>query len=68
MSPQMQQWISGGGEEARHFATGLVIWMSCVIIAALIAPVLYRAHRRGMERVRRLNERTAPKHARKGSK
>lgn len=66
MSPELQQmqWISGGGAEAAQFARGLVCWL-LFCGALLLLPSIYRAHRRGMERVRRFNERNAPKHARR---
>lgn len=66
MSPQLQQmgWISGGGAEAAQFARGLVLWMLFCGMMLLI-PTAYRAHRRGMERIRRMNERNALKHARR---
>ena len=64
MSPQME-WISGGGAEAAQFARGFSLWMIIFITAVVAIPYFYRAHRRGMERIRRMNERNAPKHARR---
>jgi len=58
-------YVSGGGAEARHFAIGLVLWFIECGIVALAASYLWKAHKRGLERVRRYNERNAPKHARR---
>ena len=58
-------YVSGGGAAARHFAIGLVIWMLESGAVALAATYLWKAHKRGMERVRRYNQRNAPKHARR---
>lgn len=58
-------YVSGGGAPARHFAEGLVLWLLECGLVALAAAYLWKAHKRGMERVKRHNERNAPRHARK---
>ena len=58
-------YVSGGGAPARQFAIGLVIWLIECGAVALAAAYLWRAHKRGLERVRRHNARNAPKHARR---
>jgi hypothetical protein len=58
-------YVSGGGAPARHFAEGLVLWLIECGLVALAAAYLWKAHKRGLERVRRYNERHAPRHARK---
>ena len=58
-------YVSGGGAPARQFAIGLVLWLIECGIVALAAAYLWKAHKRGLERVRRHNERNAPKHGKK---
>ena len=58
-------YVSGGGAPARQFAIGLVVWMLECGAVTLAAAYLWKAHKRGLERVRRHNERNAPKHARR---
>jgi len=58
-------YVSGGGAPARHFAEGLVLWLIECGLVALAATYLWKAHKRGMARVKRYNERNAPRHARK---
>ena len=58
-------YVSGGGTAARHFAEGLVLWLIECGLVALAATYLWKAHKRGMARVKRHNERHAPRHARK---
>jgi len=58
-------YVSGGGAPARQFAIGLVIWLIECAAVTLAAAYLWKAHKRGLERLRRHNARNAPKHARK---
>ena len=58
-------YVSGGGSEARHFAIGLVLWYLECGAAFVLLRAAWKAHKRGMARVRRHNERNAPRHARK---
>jgi len=61
-------YVSGGGVAARQFAIGLVLWLIECGLVAIAASYLWKAHKRGMARVRRYNERHAPRHARKVGK
>jgi hypothetical protein len=63
-APQLA-YVSGGGAAARHFADALIFAWLVTGLAAVGIRQAWKAHKRGLERVRRYNERNAPKHARK---
>jgi hypothetical protein len=58
-------YVSGGGPVAKHFADALVVGWLLGSLAAVGIWQAWKAHKRGMERVRRYNERHAPRHARR---
>ena len=64
-APQLA-YVSGGGPAAKHFADVLIFTWFLGGLAAVGIRAAWKAHRRGMARVRRYNQRHAPKHARKG--
>lgn len=58
-------YVSGGGYAARHWAMGLVVWYLVMFAIMFGGRALWKAHRRGLARVRRYNQRHAPRHARR---
>ena len=61
-------YVSGGGAPARHFADALIFAWLVTGLAAVGIRQAWKAHKRGLERVRRYNERHAPRHARKAGR
>ena len=57
-------YVSGGGRALSHWAGGLILTY-VVALGVYLIPAAVRAHRRGMARVRRYNQRHAPRHARR---
>jgi hypothetical protein len=62
--PQLA-YVSGGGAAARSFAEGLVTMYLVMFAVWIIGRAAWKAHKRGLARVRRFNQRHAPKHARR---